>query len=60
MWIALTALVPNATTVEAIQAARRGQLVALGTPAEALAELNRDGEDDWFPATESEEMNDPS
>ena len=36
------ALVPNATTVEAIEAARRGNLVELGTPAAALAELNRD------------------
>ena len=36
------ALVPNATTVEAIEAARRGEVVELGTPAEALAELNRD------------------
>lgn len=37
-----TALAPNATTVEAIEAARRGEAVELGTPAEALAELNRD------------------
>ena len=36
------ALVPNAPTVEAIEAARRGELVELGTPAEALAELGRD------------------
>ena len=36
------ALMPNATTVEAIEAARRGEVVELGTPAEALAELNRD------------------
>ncbi|MCY3819180.1 MAG: type II toxin-antitoxin system RelB/DinJ family antitoxin [Gammaproteobacteria bacterium] len=36
------ALVPNATTVEAIEAARRGEVVELGTPAEALTELNRD------------------
>ena len=35
-------LVPNATTVDAIEAARRGDVVELGTPAEALAELNRD------------------
>lgn len=35
-------LAPNATTVEAIEAARRGEVVELGTPAEALAELNRD------------------
>ena len=37
------ALVPNSTTVEAIEAARRGELVDLGTPSQALAELN-DGE----------------
>lgn len=36
------ALTPNATTIEAIEAARRGDVVELGTPAEALAELNRD------------------
>ena len=36
------ALVPNATTAQAIEAARRGEVVELGTPAEALAELNRD------------------
>ena len=36
------ALVPNPTTVEAIEAARRGEVVELGTPEEALAELNRD------------------
>lgn len=35
-------LVPNAATVEAIEAARRGEVVELGTPAEAIAELNRD------------------
>lgn len=35
------ALAPNATTVEAIEAARRGEVAELGTPAEALAELNR-------------------
>ena len=35
------ALVPNPTTVESIEAARRGEVIALGTPAEALAELNR-------------------
>ncbi len=33
------ALVPNVSTVEA---ARRGEVVELGSPAEALAELNRD------------------
>ena len=36
------ALVPNPTTVEAIEAARRGEVVQLGTPAEAIAEFNRD------------------
>ena len=36
------ALVPKAIAVEAIQAARRGDVVELGRPAEALAELNRD------------------
>ena len=35
-------LEPNTTTVSAIEAARRGDVVELGTPAEALAELNRD------------------
>ena len=34
------ALVPNATTVAAIEAARRGEVVELGSPADALAELN--------------------
>ena len=37
-----TELRPNATTVEAIEAARRGEVVKLGTPAQAIAELNRD------------------
>ena len=36
------ALAPNTTTVNAIEAARRGHVVELGSPAEALAELNRD------------------
>ena len=36
------ALVPNPTTVEAIEAARRGEVIELGTPAEAIVELNRD------------------
>lgn len=35
-------LVPNTTTIAAIEEARRGELVELGTPAEALAELNSD------------------
>ena len=34
------ALVPNATTVAAIKAARRGEVVELGSPADALAELD--------------------
>lgn len=38
----MRALEPNATTVAAIEAARRGDVVELGTPAEALAELNHD------------------
>ena len=38
----LGALAPNPTTVEAIEAVRRGEVVELGTPAEAIAELNRD------------------
>ena len=33
-------LAPSRTTVEAIEAARRGELVELGSPEEALAELN--------------------
>ncbi len=33
---------PNRTTVAAIDAARRGDLVELGSPADALDELNRD------------------
>ena len=36
------ARVPNPTTVAAIEAARRGEVIELGTPAEAIAELNRD------------------
>jgi len=36
------ALVPNPTTVAATEAARRGEVVELVTPAEAIAELNRD------------------
>ena len=36
------ALVPNPTTVAAMEAARRGEVVKLGTPEEATAELNRD------------------
>ncbi len=33
-------LAPNRTTVDAIDAARRGELVELGSPDEAIAELN--------------------
>ena len=33
-------MTPNATTIEAIEAARRGDVVELGSPEEALAELN--------------------
>ncbi len=36
------ALIRNRTTVAAIEAARRGDLVELGSPEDALAELNRD------------------
>ena len=36
------ALVPNPTTVAAIEAARRGEVVELGTREEAITELNRD------------------
>lgn len=34
--------VPNPATVAAIEAARRSEVVEIGTPAEAIAELNRD------------------
>ena len=36
------ALVPNPTTVAAIEAARQGEVVELGSPREAIAEINRD------------------
>ena len=36
------ALVQNPTTVAVIEAAGRGDVVELGTPAEAIAELARD------------------
>ncbi len=36
-------LVPNAETVEAMKAARRGDLVTAGPPASLLARLNADG-----------------
>jgi DNA-damage-inducible protein J len=35
-------LVPNAETVEAIKAARRGEVVTVGSPDELLASLNAD------------------
>lgn len=35
-------LSPNCTTVEAIEAARRGELVEIGSPEDAIEELNRD------------------
>ena len=36
------ALAPNPTTVEVIEAARHDEVIELGTPAEAIVELNRD------------------
>jgi DNA-damage-inducible protein J len=35
-------LVPNEETIEAMKAARRGQLVTAGSPEELLAKLNED------------------
>ncbi len=35
-------LVPNAETIEAMKAARRGELVTVGPPGELLASLNAD------------------
>ncbi len=35
-------LVPNAKTIAAIKAARRGEMVKAGTPAQLLAALNAD------------------
>ena len=35
-------LVPNATTIAAIKAARRGEAVKAGTPAQLLTALNAD------------------
>lgn len=35
-------LVPNDETIEAIKAARRGELVTAGTPDELLTKLNED------------------
>ncbi len=35
-------LVPNAKTVEAMKAARRGELITAGTPADLIASLNAD------------------
>jgi DNA-damage-inducible protein J len=34
---------PNAETIEAIKAARRGELVAVGSPDDLIASLNEDG-----------------
>lgn len=36
-------LVPNAETIEAMKAARRGELVTAGSPANLVASLNADG-----------------
>ena len=36
-------LAPNRTTMDAINAARRGELVDLGSPAAVIAELNEPG-----------------
>jgi DNA-damage-inducible protein J len=36
-------LVPNADTVAAMKAARRGELVSVGKPGSLLASLNADG-----------------
>jgi DNA-damage-inducible protein J len=36
-------LIPNAETVEAMRAARRGELVTVGEPDKLLASLNADG-----------------
>ncbi len=35
-------LVPNAETIEAMKAARRGELVTVGSPDELVASLNED------------------
>jgi DNA-damage-inducible protein J len=35
-------LVPNAETIEAMKAARRGELVTAGKPSDLLARLNED------------------
>ena len=34
-------LIPNRTTIEAIEASRRGEVVELGSPADVIEELNR-------------------
>ena len=36
-------LIPNAETIEAIKAARRGELVAVGSPENLLKKLNEEG-----------------
>jgi DNA-damage-inducible protein J len=35
-------LVPDAKTIEAMKAARRGELVTVGSPKDLLADLNAD------------------
>lgn len=35
-------LVPNAETIEAMKAAKRGELIAVGSPDRLLASLNED------------------
>jgi len=35
-------LIPNAETIEAIKAARRGEVVTVGSPDELVASLNED------------------
>ena len=36
-------LVPNAETIDAMKAARRGELITAGAPASLIASLNADG-----------------
>jgi DNA-damage-inducible protein J len=36
-------LVPNAETIEAMKAARRGEVVTVGSPDDLVASLNEDG-----------------
>ena len=49
--------VPDAAIIEATEAARRGELVELGPPAGALAELSRDSDGDCL-LSESEDASD--